>query len=246
MREQSSLHSFSWKNRTSNTLNSSWLNISAMKYQLKRFIFFFKTRKKKKENLLMRKRTDVQRELIPPHPVVLVVKGLRNYPHVQRAVDWGCPRGRDSSVREAEWEVNGRRGFPYLNSKYLASRTATSPSGSQSDFRDSRGGRRSPSRDLSNKEERRFPSRLTGESRDPAIDRDYAAARLVDLSVHANRDRHVHLDCRRSGRDRSPVVYPHWKSQMRNGDAHRCIFRRQCSVMFGQLFYIHNDEIIES
>jgi len=41
------------------------------------------------------------------------------------------------------------------------------------------GNRRSPSRDLSNKDERRFPSpRLTGENcGDFAIDRDYVAAR---------------------------------------------------------------------
>jgi len=73
---------------------------------------------------------------------VLVVKGLRNYPHVQRAEGFW---GREiASGREMMAE-----GFPYLNSKYLASRAATSPSGSQSDFRDPRGGRRSQSRDLS-------------------------------------------------------------------------------------------------
>lgn len=146
---------------------------------------------------------------------MLVVKGLRNYPHIQRAADWGRPRVRDS-VAEGKWRGVGwkREGFPYLNSKYLASRATTSLSGSQSDFRDLRAGRRSRNRDLANKEERRFSSPpVLGEK--PAISRLIGITPQLVSSIfpHANRDRHVHLNCRGSRKDRSPVMYPRWTSQ---------------------------------
>lgn len=134
------------KKRTSNTLNNihSRLNISPIKYQtpIKKVYSFLKKKNKKggKRDLLTRG----QRELIPQHSTVLVVKGVKELPARFNELQVEDVRGREIAggrvSRGGERRGRAGEGFPYLNSKYLASRAATSPfSGSQSDFRGSTG-----------------------------------------------------------------------------------------------------------
>jgi len=128
-------------------------------------------------------------------------------------------------------------GFPYLNSKYLASRAATSPSGSQSDFRDPRGGRRSQSRDLSRTKRSNIshlPRLASGKPRS----RDLSDLRRGPF----RRSIRMRIEIGMSGLigKRSPVVYLRWK--LRKGDSHCCILHQTCVLRYLGNCYEYNDE----